>query len=79
MASGAVKTALTDWLTEQGITVVDADLAARVVVAPGQPALAEIIAAFGDEYLLPDGQLNPCGTAQNWCLKMQTSARRWRR
>ena len=55
---GSGKTALTDWLTEKGITVVDADLAARVVVAPGQPALAEIIAAFGDEYLLPDGQLS---------------------
>lgn len=55
---GSGKTALTDWLTEKGITVVDADLAARVVVAPGQPALAEIIAAFGDQYLLPDGQLN---------------------
>jgi dephospho-CoA kinase len=55
---GSGKTALTDWLTEKGITVVDADLAARVVVAPGRPALADIIAAFGDEYLLPDGQLN---------------------
>jgi dephospho-CoA kinase len=55
---GSGKTALTDWLTEKGITVVDADLAARVVVAPGQPALADISAAFGDEYLLPDGQLN---------------------
>ena len=55
---GSGKTALTDWLTEEGITVVDADLAARVVVAPGQPALAEIIAAFGDQYLSPDGQLN---------------------
>ena len=55
---GSGKTALTDWLTEKGITVVDADLASRVVVAPGQPALAEIIAAFGDQYLLPDGQLN---------------------
>ena len=55
---GSGKTALTDWLTEKDITVVDADLAARVVVAPGQPALAEIIAAFGDQYLLPDGQLN---------------------
>ena len=55
---GSGKTALTDWLTEKGITVVDADLAARVVVAPGQPALADIIAAFGDEYLLSDGQLN---------------------
>jgi len=55
---GSGKTALTDWLAQQGITVVDADLAARVVVAPGQPALAEIAAAFGNSYLLPDGQLD---------------------
>ena len=55
---GSGKTALTDWLAQQGITVEDADLAARVVVAPGQPALAEIAAAFGNSYLLPDGQLD---------------------
>ena len=55
---GSGKTALTDWLAQKGITVVDADLAARVVVAPGQPALAEIAAAFGIRYLLPDGRLD---------------------
>lgn len=55
---GSGKTALTDWLAQQGITVVDADLAARVVVAPGQPALVEIAVAFGNSYLLPDGQLD---------------------
>ena len=36
---GSGKTALTDWLSEKGIVIVDADLASRVVVAPGQPAL----------------------------------------
>jgi len=55
---GSGKTALTDWLAQQRITIVDADLAARTVVAPGQPALAEIAAAFGNRYLLPDGQLD---------------------
>ena len=55
---GSGKTALTDWLSTQGIVIVDADLAARVVVEPGQPALAEISAQFGQEYLLPDGQLD---------------------
>ena len=55
---GSGKTALTDWLAGQGITVVDADLAARAVVAPGQPALAEIVATFGKDYLQPDGQLD---------------------
>lgn len=55
---GSGKTALTDWLSARGIVIVDADLAARVVVEPGQPALAEIAAQFGEEYLLPDGQLD---------------------
>ena len=55
---GSGKTALTDWLSTQSIVIVDADLAARVVVEPGQPALAEIAAQFGQEYLLPDGQLD---------------------
>lgn len=55
---GSGKTALTDWLSTQSIVIVDADLAARVVVEPGQPALAEIAAQFGEEYLLPDGQLD---------------------
>ena len=55
---GSGKTALTDWLSTQGIGIVDADLAARVIVEPGQPALAEIAAQFGQEYLLPDGQLD---------------------
>ena len=41
-----------------GIHVVDADVAAREVVAPGQPALAEIAARFGAGALFPDGQLD---------------------
>lgn len=55
---GSGKTALTDWLSTQGVVIVDADLAARVVVEPGQPALAEIAAQLGQEFLLPDGQLD---------------------
>ena len=48
---GSGKTALTDWLAAQGIVIVDADLAARVVVEPGQPALTEIAEHFGSGYL----------------------------
>ena len=55
---GSGKTALTDWLSEKGIVIVDADLASRVIVAPGQPALAEIAETFGQEYIQQDGQLN---------------------
>jgi len=41
-----------------GITVADADLAARAVVAPGSEGLARIAAHFGNEILLADGQLD---------------------
>ena len=39
---GSGKSAATDYLAHQGITIVDADLASRVVVEPGQPALLAI-------------------------------------
>lgn len=55
---GSGKTALTDWLAGKGIVIVDADLASRTIVAPGQPALSEIVDTFGSEYLQHDGQLD---------------------
>ena len=55
---GSGKTALTDWLATQGVTIVDADLAARSVVRPRQPALLEIADEFGDEYLDSKGGLD---------------------
>ena len=55
---GSGKTALTDWLSKKGIVIVDADLASRVIVAPGQPALAEIGKTFGQEFIQNDGQVN---------------------
>lgn len=55
---GSGKSALTARLQAHGITVVDADLAARVVVQPGKPALAQIRERFGDHVILEDGNLN---------------------
>ena len=40
------------------VPVIDADQVAREIVAPGQPALAEIVTRFGQGVLLADGQLN---------------------
>ena len=54
---GSGKTAATDFLAQQGITIVDADLASRVVVEPGQPALQHI-AHFGEHVLTADGALD---------------------
>jgi len=55
---GSGKSAATARFEARGITVVDADLAARVVVEPGRPALAAIAGHFGDAILLPDGALD---------------------
>jgi dephospho-CoA kinase len=55
---GSGKTTVADCFAELGIELVDADLAAREVVKPGSPALAEIAARFGEEILLADGSLD---------------------
>lgn len=55
---GSGKSAVTDYLEAKGITVVDADKVARVVVEPGTSGLAAIAEHFGKDILLPDGGLN---------------------
>lgn len=55
---GSGKTAVTDFFASKGITIVDADIAARVVVEPGQPVLAAIAERHGKDVLLKDGSLN---------------------
>ncbi len=55
IASG--KSAVTDFFNNLGITVADADVAARAVVEPGQPALDEIASYFGSHLVL-EGQLD---------------------
>jgi len=45
-------------LRDLGIPTFDADEYARKVVEPGQPAYHEIVGAFGDGVLAPDGTLD---------------------
>jgi dephospho-CoA kinase len=56
IASGKSTAART--LAELGARIVDADQVARDVVAPGQPALGEIVRSFGREMLQADGTLD---------------------
>lgn len=55
---GSGKTLATDHFEHLGITVVDADKAARVIVEPGQAALREISQKFGAQVINTDGTLN---------------------
>ena len=52
------KSTVTKTLRANNIPIVDADIVARQVVAPGTYGLARIIRAFGTEYLNDDGTLN---------------------
>ena len=55
---GSGKTAVSDTFEKLGITVVDADLASRVVVEKGKPCLEEIAKHFGDDILNENDELN---------------------
>jgi dephospho-CoA kinase len=55
---GAGKSEVSRLLAAQGAIVIDADLIAREVVAPGTEGLAEVVAAFGPGVLAPDGSLD---------------------
>lgn len=56
IASG--KSLVSDWFKDAGIPVIDTDSIARSVCDIGQPALAQIVATFGSDYLSVDGSLN---------------------
>ncbi len=56
--SGSGKSTICKALTSYGYIVLDADKIAREIVIPGEPALAEIIDAFGSAICQRDGSLN---------------------
>jgi dephospho-CoA kinase len=55
---GSGKTAVSDRFKALGIHIVDADIAARIIVEPNQPAWHDIKEFFGAEVLLADQSLN---------------------
>ena len=56
LASG--KSTVSEALRRLGCVVIDADVLAREVVEPGEPALADVVTEFGREVLGPDGVLD---------------------
>ncbi|MCX8553540.1 dephospho-CoA kinase [Mycolicibacterium mucogenicum] len=55
---GAGKSTVSSTFAAEGGIVVDGDVIAREVVEPGTEGLAALVAAFGEDILLPDGSLN---------------------
>ena len=55
---GSGKSTVSRLLAAHGVHVIDADVLAREVVAPGTPGLAAVVAAFGERVVGPDGGLD---------------------
>jgi len=55
---GSGKSTVADALAARGAGVIDTDVLARELAAPGSPAANEIAAAFGSEVIRPDGSLD---------------------
>ncbi|MEH7114647.1 dephospho-CoA kinase [Neobacillus niacini] len=56
IASG--KSTVSNMLKEMDIAVIDADVEARLAVEKGEPAYQKIVADFGDEIVLPNGEID---------------------
>lgn len=61
---GSGKTAASDYFKQLGIDIIDADVAARRVVAPGEAALQRIAEHFGPSVMLESGELNRAALRQ---------------
>ena len=55
---GSGKTTVANLFASEGISLVDADIVAREVVAPGSKGLETIVTHFGAEILTPEGELD---------------------
>ncbi|WP_158891206.1 dephospho-CoA kinase [Amycolatopsis anabasis] len=60
---GAGKSTVASRLAEHGAVLIDADRIAREVVEPGTEGLAEVVAAFGEDVLTPEGALDRAALA----------------
>ncbi len=52
------KSTVLDYLRSKGAVIIDADKLAHQAMAPGGPAYQEVVAAFGQGILNPDGTIN---------------------
>jgi len=61
---GCGKTTVAGWLGDRGAVVVDADVVAREMTAPGQPAHDAILSLFGDGVRATDATLDRAALAR---------------
>ena len=61
---GSGKSSVTASFKSLGALVADADVIAREILEPGQPALVQVAARFGDDLIHEDGTLDRAGLAR---------------
>ena len=61
---GSGKSSVTASFKSLGALVADADVIAREILEPGQPALVQVAARFGDDLIREDGTLDRAGLAR---------------
>jgi len=61
---GCGKSAVAGWLAERGAVTIDADVVAREVTAPGEPAHDAILSLFGDDVRATDETLDRAALAR---------------
>ncbi|TNH05967.1 dephospho-CoA kinase [Testudinibacter sp. TR-2022] len=61
---GSGKSTIADLFAELGVPIVDADVVAREVVAPGSPLLAQIAEHFGQQVITAEGELDRAALRQ---------------
>ncbi|GIU46734.1 dephospho-CoA kinase [Shewanella algidipiscicola] len=72
---GSGKTTVANLFAELGITLVDADIVSREVVAKDSEGLAKIVEHFGETILLDNGELNRAALRQR--IFSNTADREW--
>ena len=56
--TGAGKSTVAAFLKEKGCFIIDGDKIARDILLPGEPAVRELADVFGEDIILPDGNID---------------------
>lgn len=56
--TGAGKSTVAEFLKKKGCFIIDGDKIARDILLPGEPAVKELSEAFGEDIILPDGNVD---------------------
>ncbi|MBU9829976.1 MULTISPECIES: dephospho-CoA kinase [Rahnella] len=72
---GSGKSTVAESFARRGVSIVDADIIARQVVAPGEPALDELSKHFGKDIILDDGSLNRAALRE--CIFSHPAEKAW--